>query len=64
MKAIKQFFSNTVAEMRRCVWPSKQELFESTYLVLVVIAIVTVFVLLVDAVGGFAISALTGGSVS
>jgi len=57
---IKKFFADTWNEMLHCVWPGRQELIESTFLVIVVIVIVALFVLLVDLVSGKVITQLTG----
>ena len=47
---IRRFFSDTVAEMGRCTWPSRQQLLESTGLVVVAIIILALFVFGVDRV--------------
>ena len=58
---IKKFLGDTWVEMQHCVWPSRQELVESTALVIVVIVILALFVLLVDTASGFVITHVTGG---
>lgn len=45
---IKQFYEETVQEVKKCSWPSRPELRESTTLVLLSVAILTAFVWLVD----------------
>ena len=45
---IRRFFSDTVAEMKRCTWPTRQQLLESTGLVVVAIIILALFVFGVD----------------
>ena len=47
---IRRFFSDTVAEMKRCTWPTRQQLLESTGLVVVAIIILALFVFGVDEV--------------
>ena len=47
---IRRFISDTVAEMRRCTWPTRQQLLESTGLVVVAIIILALFVFGVDEV--------------
>ena len=47
---IRRFISDTVAEMRRCTWPTRQQLLESTGLVVVAIMILALFVFGVDEV--------------
>ncbi len=60
---IRSFLLDTVAEMRRCTWPSRAELIESTVLVVVVIAIVSVFVWGVDELARIVISLITTGKI-
>lgn len=45
---IRRFISETMAELGRCTWPNRQQLFESTVLVVVNIAILACFVAAVD----------------
>lgn len=52
---IRRFISDTVAEMKRCTWPTRQQLLESTGLVVVSIIILALFVFGVDLVAGFVI---------
>ncbi len=47
---IRRFISDTVAEMHRCTWPTRQQLLESTGLVVVSIMILALFVFCVDKV--------------
>ena len=47
---IRVFFSDTVAEMKRCTWPTRQQLLESTGLVVVAVIILALFVFGVDEV--------------
>lgn len=58
---IRSFFSNTIAELGRCTWPGKTELFESTILVIVVIGILALYVAGVDEVARRAIRFVTTG---
>ncbi len=48
--------------MCRCVWPGRQELLESTVLVIVVIVILALFIMLVDTVSGKLITSVIGGA--
>ena len=59
--SIRGFFTDTVAELGRCTWPSRQQLLESTGLVVVAIAILAVFVAGVDAVAQVVIRLVTIG---
>ena len=58
---IRGFISDTVAELGRCTWPTRQQLLESTGLVVVAIAILAVFVAAVDEVAMRIINLLTVG---
>ncbi len=48
LERIKQYFRETAQEMKRVSWPSWKDLKESTVVVIVTVAIVTLFVFLVD----------------
>ncbi len=58
---VRRFISETMAEMGRCTWPSRAELFESTILVVVVIVILALFVAGVDEVSRLVIRFITTG---
>jgi preprotein translocase subunit SecE len=60
MSRVRQFISDTIAELHKCTWPGKSELFESTILVIVAIVILSCFVALVDQVGRIVINFITG----
>ena len=55
---VRRFISDTIAEMGRCTWPSRQQLLESTGLVVVAIIILALFVFGVDKVAEFVISSV------
>jgi len=38
------FFADVAAEMRRCTWPERQELIESTIVVIVSVILLSIFV--------------------
>ena len=61
MGKIRGFLRETVAELKRCTWPSRPELLESTVLVVVVIAILACFVAGVDEVTRYVIRFVTTG---
>ena len=48
MESIRRFISDTVAEMGRCTWPTRQQLLESTVLVVVAMLVLACFVAAVD----------------
>jgi preprotein translocase subunit SecE len=45
---IRKFFSEIVAELKKVTWPTREELKESTRLVIIATFVVTLFVGLVD----------------
>ena len=45
---IRIFFEDTMEEMRKCSWPSREQLLESTLLVLVTMVVVSLFVFGID----------------
>jgi preprotein translocase subunit SecE len=45
---IKKFVNEVVAEMKKVSWPSKEQLRESTVVVIVVTGIITAFTFVVD----------------
>jgi preprotein translocase subunit SecE len=45
---IKNFFSETRVEMRKVTWPTRDELKESTKIVIVATFVVTIFVGIID----------------
>lgn len=45
---IKKFVNEVVAEMKKVSWPSKEQLRESTVVVLVVTGIITLFTFMID----------------
>lgn len=55
---IKQFSSDVSAEMKKVSWPSKEQLKESTMVVIIVTAIITFLVFGMDAIVGFGIKTL------
>lgn len=48
IQRIRQFYSETVTELKKCTWPTRSELVESTAVVIMSIAIISVFVAVVD----------------
>ena len=61
MEKIRRFISDTVAEMGRCTWPSKQQLLESTVLVVVAMFALACFVAAVDEIAMRLIRLVTVG---
>ena len=48
MSKIRQFIGGTIAELGKCTWPDRASVFESTLLVLFMIAVLAVFVAAID----------------
>ena len=61
MGRIRQFIADTAAEMRRCNWPDRRQLMESTVLVVVATLILACFVAGVDEVARVVITLVTVG---
>lgn len=55
---VRQFITDTMNELRKCSWPERRELYESTILVIVAVIILALFVALVDWVSLVAINRL------
>jgi len=55
---IRQFIADTMNELRKCSWPERRELYESTILVIVAVMILALFVAAVDWVSLNAINLL------
>ncbi len=45
---IRVFFEDTMEEMRKCTWPTREQLLESTILVLITMAVISAFVAGID----------------
>lgn len=60
MAKVRKFLADTMAELNKCTWPSRAELFESTVLVIVVIVILSSFVAGVDQASMWFIKLITG----
>ena len=59
MMKIRSFIEDTMEEVKKCSWPTKDQLFESTLLVLIVLVVLTVFVAAVDQILFFFVRLLT-----
>ena len=59
MSRIRGFCADTVAELGRCSWPSRQQLLESTVLVVVAMVILACFVAGVDEIARLLIDLVT-----
>ena len=59
MSKIRHFVSGTIAELGKCTWPDRASVFESTLLVLFMIAVLAVFVAAIDYVSQLFIHLIT-----
>jgi preprotein translocase subunit SecE len=50
-----QYFKDVRAEMKRIVWPGREEVVSSSLIVIVTLVVFTVFVLVVDQISSFVI---------
>ena len=48
MNKIVQFIKESVGELKKSTWLSKQEVFQSTILVIIVVALVSLYVSVID----------------
>ncbi len=63
MLKLKQYVKDTMAELRKMSWPSKDELIGSTVVTVVVSVIIAVFIGIVDRVLVILMKAIFGGGV-
>jgi preprotein translocase subunit SecE len=54
------FITGTLEELRKCSWPKREELYESTVIVIIAIVLMAAFVFCVDSISQKVISFLTG----
>lgn len=59
-RALLGFFSDSSIELRKVVWPSRQETFQTTILVFIVVVIVGLLLWIMDGFFGFAVRWLFG----
>ena len=60
IKAIRTIYSETVAELKKCTWPTRKELYKSTTAVLSGLAILTVTVMVLDKVFQIGVGFIAG----
>ena len=58
--AIQRLYRETMTEMKKCTWPNRQELYESTAVVVSCLIIMSVFVTISDKVIELGVRAITG----
>ncbi|MCK5801326.1 MAG: preprotein translocase subunit SecE [Lentisphaeria bacterium] len=59
---IRTLYQDTVAELKKCTWPTRAELAESTIVVIFSVIALSLFVLVADAASRKLVAALTGTS--
>jgi len=59
IKQIKEFTANVVSEMKKVSWPTKEQLQESTIVVIVTSLIFTAFVFIIDRLMTLLVSTLS-----
>lgn len=57
---IRRFFGETRVEMRKVTWPTREELRESTKIVIVATFVVTIFIGLIDSIINIIVRRLLG----
>jgi preprotein translocase SecE subunit len=60
IQAIRTIYQETVAELKKCTWPTRKELYEYVSVVLSGLVIFTVTVMVYDIVFQFAVKYITG----
>ncbi|MBO4620315.1 MAG: preprotein translocase subunit SecE [Victivallales bacterium] len=58
--AIQKLYSETIRELKKCTWPTRKELFESTRAVISGLVIMTVVVAVLDGVFAAAVRLIAG----
>ena len=61
LEKVKKYLKETVAELRKMSWPTRQELTGSTIVVVVVSLVVAVFIGIVDRILVMIVKAIFGG---
>ena len=59
--AIQKYYDETVVQLKKCTWPTRKELYESTIVVVSSLVLLAAFVMIVDWVSGFAVRFVTSG---
>lgn len=55
IQGIRTFWNEVVAELKKCSWPTRQELFDSTIVVILSVALLGGFIALCDVILRFAV---------
>ena len=57
---VKQYWKDTAAELKKVIWPTKEQTRNNTVVVIAVVIIAAIFMIAVDAIFGGIISLLVG----
>ncbi|PWB70110.1 preprotein translocase subunit SecE [candidate division GN15 bacterium] len=63
LEKVKKYLKETVAELRKMSWPTREELIGSTIVVVVVSLVVAIFIGIVDRILVYAVKAIFGSGV-
>jgi len=58
MSSLANYLRETSSEMKRVSWPARHQLWESTIVVMVTVAVITVFLFIVDKILDSAVKAI------
>lgn len=59
--AIQKYYEETIEQLKKCTWPTRKELYDSTAVVVTSLVILTVFVMVADWGCEAAVRLITGG---
>lgn len=62
MGKVRRYFVEVIEEMKRCTWPTKANLVESTLLVIVAMVGLALFVAIVDIIARYFVKFITTGT--
>jgi len=60
IQAIQNYYEGTVEQLKKCSWPSKKELYDSTIVIVFTMVLSTVFVMVTDWLCELLVRLITG----
>jgi len=60
IQAIQNYYEGTVEQLKKCTWPSRKELCDSTVVIVFTMILATLFVMVADWVCEFLVRFITG----
>ena len=60
IQAIQNYYEETVEQLKKCTWPTKKELYDSTVVIVFTMVLTTIFVMVADWVCEILVRFLTG----